>query len=492
MVYFECGLCNETVKKPKLAQHLQRCGSWTVSCIDCSKVFAWDEWQSHTSCVSEAQKYQGNLFQAKESSNKGQLKQDSWVDGVRRAIEDPQTDVAPQIRSLVQKLLGFDNIPRKQKAFGNFVKNSLKVWDEAKIDAMWNVIASANSKPVDGKPSGQAATEPAKMPKAKAWPGWKRAIDEELTSGAMPWKRLCARVVERYRESGHAGDNDELELQALSSIPEDYCSSKTPDVMLCTSCTLSHKLGYEDVEPTLRRLMRPSLKAVRLSTLLRGFGLCPVEISKQESKSAISFLKAAYRDKAKEQHPDLAPRDEQAEAEKKFVKLSTEFNEAVKLLEAGVQPVERARVVDLNPGAQAGAAHAAWHPHFQSADWRTVNRQFVHSEQPKFDTYTRVKGHLIVWSSAFIFFSLLREFLVGTAGGMWAWYPPQDLNPFWVRRYHGAWSDKDKPEKREQQQPSGPPQVKREKDRPVSEFYAKRHVSKVRKKYSPRGHGPSL
>ena len=139
-------------------------------------------------------------------------------------------------------LSGFDNIPRKQKAFGNFaqapaalafaehipfspkqqVKNSLKVWDEAKlvtrmdlearglavlprIDAMWNVIASANSKPVDGKPSGragvsqfcwpmrllklpecqtqlrqskrkavegscvtgQAATEPAKMPKAR-------------------------------------------------------------------------------------------------------------------------------------------------------------------------------------------------------------------------------------------------------------------------------------------------------------------------------------
>jgi len=165
-------------------------------------------------------------------------------------------------------------------------------------------------------------------------------------------------------------------------------------------------LRVEDVEPTLRRLMRPSLKAVRLSTLLRGFGLCPVEISKQESKSAISFLKAAYRDKAKEQHPDLAPHDEQAEAEKKFVKLSTEFNEALKLLEAGVQPVERARVVDLNPGAHTGAAHVSWHPHFQSADWRTVNRQFTHSEQPKFDTYTRVKGHLIVWSSAFIFLNL--------------------------------------------------------------------------------------
>ncbi|CAE7585488.1 LYAR [Symbiodinium natans] len=239
MVYFECGLCNETVKKPKLAKHLQRCGSHTVSCIDCSKVFAWNEWESHTSCMSEAQKYQGNLYQGKESSNKGQVKQDTWVDGVRRAIEDPQTDVAPHIRSLVQKLLGFDNIPRKQKPFGNFVKNSLKIWDQSKIDAMWNVVASASSKP-DGKPpgkAGQAVPEPGKPPakEAKSWPGWKRAIDDELTVGAMPWKRLCVRVVQRYLASGNAGDNDELELKALSSIPEDYCCAKTPNVQLSGS-----------------------------------------------------------------------------------------------------------------------------------------------------------------------------------------------------------------------------------------------------------------
>ncbi|CAE7197237.1 tpsp [Symbiodinium natans] len=237
------------------------------------------------------------------------------------------------------------------------------------------------------------------------------------------------------------------------------------------------------------------LQAVRLSSLLRGFGLCPVEISKQESKSAISVLKAAYRDKAKEQHPDLAPRERQAEAEKNFVKLSTEFDEALKLLEAGVLPVARAptATADLNLGLRNGTSQAAWHPHFTSPEWRAVNRQFTHSEQPKFDTYTRVKGHLIVWSGAFIFLTCLREFLVGFAGGTWAWHPPKDLNPFWVRRYDGAWSDKDKQEKGEPQSPPGRPQpVKSEKVRPVSDFYAKRHVSKVRKKYSPRGHGPSL
>eukprot|EP00438_Fugacium_kawagutii_P021763 Skav204658 [mRNA] locus=scaffold949:203447:205097:+ [translate_table: standard] len=74
------------VKKPKLKKHLQGCHATHVSCIDCSTVFRWDEWEKHTNCVSEAQKYQGNLYQAKESTNKGQLKQDAWVDNVRKAI----------------------------------------------------------------------------------------------------------------------------------------------------------------------------------------------------------------------------------------------------------------------------------------------------------------------------------------------------------------------------------------------------------------------
>ena len=42
MVYFECQKCNETVKKPKLARHLQMCGSGYVSCIDCLKVSQYE------------------------------------------------------------------------------------------------------------------------------------------------------------------------------------------------------------------------------------------------------------------------------------------------------------------------------------------------------------------------------------------------------------------------------------------------------------------
>ena len=40
------------------------------------------------------------------------------------------------------------------------------------------------------------------------------------------------------------------------------------------------------------------------------------------------FLRPLQAVTSEEQHPDLAPRERQAEAEKNFVKLSTEFDEA--------------------------------------------------------------------------------------------------------------------------------------------------------------------
>mmetsp|Transcript_74988 Transcript_74988/g.208486 ORF Transcript_74988/g.208486 Transcript_74988/m.208486 type:complete len:240 (+) Transcript_74988:82-801(+) len=231
MVYFECQKCNETVKKPKLAKHLMTCGSGYVSCIDCSKVFAWDEWEAHTSCVSEAQKYQGNLFQAKESMNKGQKKQDAWLENVKAKIEDPKSVISPQLKSLLEKLLGFDNIPRKQKPFANFVKNSLKLWDERKIAEIWEVINVANAAPPKQEAAPQSDAKAVARPsdeKASS-DGWKRALDDELRAagGEMPWKRLRDAMVTRHCGLCEPNGNRELlgEL-ALASIPDSYLSKK--------------------------------------------------------------------------------------------------------------------------------------------------------------------------------------------------------------------------------------------------------------------------
>lgn len=59
MVFFVCMTCQESLKGGKVSQH--RC-SGPFSCVDCSKDFSKSDVFTHTSCVSEAQKYQGGLY----------------------------------------------------------------------------------------------------------------------------------------------------------------------------------------------------------------------------------------------------------------------------------------------------------------------------------------------------------------------------------------------------------------------------------------------
>ncbi|KAF8800165.1 hypothetical protein BYT27DRAFT_7117898, partial [Phlegmacium glaucopus] len=54
--------CGDVVKKPKLDQHRSRCHGG-FDCIDCSTTFnSPAEYKGHTSCISEAEKYQKGLY----------------------------------------------------------------------------------------------------------------------------------------------------------------------------------------------------------------------------------------------------------------------------------------------------------------------------------------------------------------------------------------------------------------------------------------------
>jgi cell growth-regulating nucleolar protein len=66
MVSFICDTCQDTVKKPKVPQHMQRCrGCWSLSCIDCGVSFDKQSIGSHTSCVTEEEKYHKSVYQPK-------------------------------------------------------------------------------------------------------------------------------------------------------------------------------------------------------------------------------------------------------------------------------------------------------------------------------------------------------------------------------------------------------------------------------------------
>ncbi|XP_068650158.1 UBP1-associated proteins 1C-like [Aristolochia californica] len=67
MVWFQCEDCGENLKKPKLPNHFRSCSATKLSCIDCGEIFTQQSVQSHTQCMTEAEKY-GPKGQAKASN----------------------------------------------------------------------------------------------------------------------------------------------------------------------------------------------------------------------------------------------------------------------------------------------------------------------------------------------------------------------------------------------------------------------------------------
>ena len=64
MVTFSCDHCQQSVTKPKVDSHRARCHNcWYLTCIDCSKTLDVETYKAHTQCISEAEKYQGKLYQ---------------------------------------------------------------------------------------------------------------------------------------------------------------------------------------------------------------------------------------------------------------------------------------------------------------------------------------------------------------------------------------------------------------------------------------------
>jgi cell growth-regulating nucleolar protein len=151
MVFFVCETCNESLKKNKVETHSYSCRNcWVLTCVDCNKQFTGDTYAAHNACMTEAQRYEGKLYDGR--TNKGDVKQALWIDRVRTRAADPS--VAAHLRPHVERLLGHDNIPRKRAKFENFAKNSLRLHDAKTLGALWSIFELATT------PAADAAATP--------------------------------------------------------------------------------------------------------------------------------------------------------------------------------------------------------------------------------------------------------------------------------------------------------------------------------------------
>ncbi|RCN52726.1 hypothetical protein ANCCAN_01102 [Ancylostoma caninum] len=98
-------------------------------------------YQQHIKCITENQKYGSKNYIEKEA--KGEVKQNAWCEQVERAIEFVKD---PKLKSLLQNIQGYSNIPRKEAKFINFLTNSCRIRDTALCKMAWKAIADEAEK----------------------------------------------------------------------------------------------------------------------------------------------------------------------------------------------------------------------------------------------------------------------------------------------------------------------------------------------------------
>lgn len=131
------------MKKPSVAKHyMQKCrgAEINVSCMDCLKDFYGEEYDEHTRCISEEEKYSGKDYVPKENQNAGQKKQDSWMEIVRAILNSKDYKLSSSVRAAFHKLQSYDNVPRKQAKFQNFVRNCLRM-DQRDAQKVWEILS---------------------------------------------------------------------------------------------------------------------------------------------------------------------------------------------------------------------------------------------------------------------------------------------------------------------------------------------------------------
>ncbi|XP_017792332.1 PREDICTED: cell growth-regulating nucleolar protein [Habropoda laboriosa] len=145
MVVFTCNNCGDTIQKPKVAKHYEfHCRTAQfLTCVDCFKDFRGEEYIAHTKCVTEAERYGGKDYVPKANINKGEKKQQEWLNIVNNVLNS-QTNLSKSERTFLNALSRHENIPRKRTKFLNFVQSALgpRV-NQAVVECVWNKMEAA-------------------------------------------------------------------------------------------------------------------------------------------------------------------------------------------------------------------------------------------------------------------------------------------------------------------------------------------------------------
>lgn len=107
----------------------------------------------HTKCISEAERYGAKDYVPKPNANKGERKQQEWLNVVNDLLNGT-VNLSSEERSFLNVLSKYENIPRKKAKFLNFVRNITgNRMNMIIVESVWDKMENAH------KQSQQVATK---------------------------------------------------------------------------------------------------------------------------------------------------------------------------------------------------------------------------------------------------------------------------------------------------------------------------------------------
>ncbi|KAL1423291.1 hypothetical protein MTO96_021269 [Rhipicephalus appendiculatus] len=158
MVVFTCNTCGDSLKKNQVEKHVYtKCRSCNMlTCIDCNKDFWGDAYKEHIKCVTEAERYGGKNF--KPQTFKGEAKQQEWTELLSKIIETQE--MSPPVKDVFKRMQNFNNVPRKEKPFKNFLQSSMGVRNPTLAQDVWQTIQKAQPTLQKTQPGNKQSEKP--------------------------------------------------------------------------------------------------------------------------------------------------------------------------------------------------------------------------------------------------------------------------------------------------------------------------------------------
>ncbi|XP_015600970.1 cell growth-regulating nucleolar protein [Cephus cinctus] len=269
MVYFTCNNCGESLKKPQVAKHYQfKCRNpASLTCVDCLKDFWADEYVAHTKCITENERYGGKDYVPKPGTNKGEKKQQDWINIVQNLLTT-SNNLSKAERDMLNTMSKYENIPRKKAKFLNFIKNVFgNRTNMAVVESIWAKMEEAFKEAVGSTKNGQKENNEGKSDKAHTVDPGENNVAENQNNENLSRENGDSTQEEKKKKKKRKNEPEYNNSTEVTSIQEDKTKTNSK------KRKLSESENNEEDNFTAKRKNGDSNKKLDSSILIEQNGV---------------------------------------------------------------------------------------------------------------------------------------------------------------------------------------------------------------------------